>query len=306
MKISSTFNNYYYPGGYEVLETQFEHNYYKDILEDGTTRIRLLLNLLLPDGNKIICKDMHIDGLALSQVKSSSFDFSQLSYKQSSVLPKNLFSQSPKVVSVDLDEFYEDLVSAYQTQQKGGRNLINQQIEELVNKYGMITTGPLEMFLNDGIKSDSKDGPNVFQVQNVLGFYPEQSQRKSLITLDSDFHYKEWHGWAFLFSSLIPSKLDYVSKDKYSINPSQLNKYVSDIRVAFKDENLESWDYVPYSLISALIFHSKTKKTKKPPRVLCSNCKTNERIQSIGRGRPSDYCSNACKQEAYRKRKGKN
>jgi len=291
------FKNYFYSKGYELGETRYKTRYFKDYDKQSNYSLRMHLSLILPNGKELLCRNEVIDGFEINEIVRTELDFEVRSTPNKSILPLHIGEYNSVKKKINLDRFYEDLVEAYNLQYKNPESLDN-EILKLVNKYGMLTTGIYE-------ENIIKNNDYIIQYQDGTSEINSKNQIRNLLFEKYEFHIHEYMAWEFLFESFIPSTLEYVPKSRYNITIEKLNQYVSSMRVDFQDKHLKKYLHRSPNLIAELIMHSKSIKSKKPPMVQCSQCKKAYRKQSIGRGRPIEYCSDACKQAAWRAGKTK-
>lgn len=293
----NNFKNYFYKGGYELVNVKYRNQYFRDYYQNNESSLRLHKSLIIENERELSCLNKIIDGPQMVDgIKKTELELESFSTTNKSILPVNLGKESPVKKTINLDKLYEDLVSSYEKQQSK-RSLVNKEILMLVNKYGMLTTGVLEEEI-DEVNELSDDFDRQFKIKPT-------PRKRNLLLKDYEFHREEYLAWLFLFASFIPSTLEYVPKSRYKITKKMLNHYVSSIKVDFQDKHLKKYLHRSPNLIAELIMHSKSIKSKKPPMVQCSQCKKAYRKQSIGRGRPIEYCSDACKQASWRAGKTK-
>lgn len=285
--IQDKFEQYFHSKGFKIIQSRAGDIYLDETMSNGSKRTKLL-RYIEQDGKKILLSEFPISGLLSLDVKESKIKDEQWSLFFDCVQPLDEEQINIKRKNIDIAEMYSFLVERYEENKRGILSL-NEAILKSLNKYGMLTIGEYwtkewwagEYINEKGLKSYGAYKPRakkVFEIKKIDA--GEKILRKQ----------KEYQAWIFVFMSLIPSTLKYVSDKNYELTIEMLNHRIKNMNIEFEGVNNNKLKVTPNDLLSALILYTKTKSQKKLPLVNCLYCGKQFK-QKIGRGRPQKFCS---------------
>lgn len=225
------------------------------------------------EDERILLQQSPIDGLLSPDVVKSKFKDEHWNPFSYSLEPIDERQASIKKKVIRMSDFYDFLVQKYE-ENKRGIFTLNEIILQSVAKYGMLTIGKY------------KEKVWTAHEYKVIDEYNNRDLNAWTNILKKRDEYK---AWLFVFQSLIPSTLEYVSKNQYKLTQEMLNYRIRNIEVEFENIQNNKLKISPNDLMSALILYAKTKSLKKLPIVNCLYCDKPFK-QKIGRGRPQKFC----------------
>lgn len=284
--IQEKFNQYFHSKGFKFIQCRSGAIFKDETLADGTTRLKS--QQFIEQGNaKILIQESPIDGLLSPEIIKSEIKDEFWSDFYDCIEPIDESEESIRKKVIRISDFYNFLVQKYE-ENKRGVSKLNEVILESITKYGMLTIGKYttkQYAYGEYINEKGQKSYGDYMPRLLKGFVLRELNSGANIRKRRE----EYNAWLFVFNILIPSTLDYVSKDKYELTKEMLNYRISNMEVEFENTQNNKLKINPNDLMSALILYAKTKSLKKLPIVNCLYCDKPFK-QKIGRGRPQKFC----------------
>jgi hypothetical protein len=285
--IHEKFNQYFHSKGFKLNRYRSGAVFKEETLADDSTRLKSFQYIEL-DNKKILIQESPIDGLLTPDVIKSEVKDEFWSDFYDCIEPIDEREESIKKKIIRIADFYSFLVQKYE-ENKRGTSTINEIILESITKYGMLTIG--KFITKEWAYGEYKDEKGHKSYGNYMPRMFKEFVKRDLSTgINNRKKRDEYNAWLFVFNHLIPSTLEYVSKDKYELTKEMLNYRIRNIEVEFENIKTNKLKISPNDLMSALIIYAKTKSIKKLPIVNCLYCDKPFK-QKVVPGRPQKFCS---------------